>query len=107
MGLAFDTAQVLDADFYLGNVDTAPIAAGNMLVLAKHEVGGVDLVVRLLDGGVEERGGNFDCGRLAGLVGCLFSQLELRWYTDRTYSKGSQSKDCKQEGHEGMHGDGS
>lgn len=56
MGLAFDTAKVVDADFDLRYIDIAPVAAGDMLVLAKQEVGGVDLAVRLL----EDRGGNSD-----------------------------------------------
>lgn len=67
MGLAFDTAKVVDADFDLRYIDIAPVAAGDMLVLAKQEVGGVDLAVRLL----EDRGGNFDSDRIIGLVGCL------------------------------------
>lgn len=67
MGLAFDTAKVVDADFDLRYIDIAPVAAGDMLVLAKQEVGGVDLAIRLL----EDRGGNFDSDRIIGLVGCL------------------------------------
>lgn len=71
MGLAFNTAKVVYADFDLRYIDIAPVAAGDMFVLAKLEVGGVDLVVRLLDGSVEDRGGNSDWDGFVGLAGCL------------------------------------